>query len=334
MQRLVRPFYQVRENSITSIPVGAVAGILETLGWNIIFASAYVVYGTFVSTLHPVSGLAWMSTFASITAFIISRGTPSNLATLRNANPVLLIVQAASSALSFIILFALLSRERSVSVLALILIIPVINVLVAAVVFGDRASWAWWAVGFLLCLAGTVSFRFYRTSVDPAAMTTVMLAVAYVGMSVASSITRSALTRRGASAAGLTLVGYASTAVLAFAYTSATGLLTFPTLTQVAALFYLGVVPTAAGAIGIQRVLDRIGYPTVEAIGMTKPFLGHLFAMVLALASLGPPPQTLNVMQLAGLCAAAIGAAVCVTFGRPTDDERRRQYSAGKEVKN
>jgi hypothetical protein len=112
------------------------------------------------------------------------------------------------------------------------------------------------------------------------------------------------------------------------------GLLAIPTLKQTAALLYLGVVPTAAGAVGFQRVLDRIGYPTAEAIGMTKPFLGYLFALGLALVGLCPPPQKVNATQLAGLCAAAVGGAVCVTLGRPARDERRRQNLAGKEVKN
>lgn len=317
MQRLIRPPYYVEGRSNTSGYTKAIAGIAEIFGWNIIFASAYVMYGAFVSTLEPVSALAWMSAFAAATALAVSRRTPGDLAKLRRANPILLAVQAASSAISFVILFALLSREHAVSVLALILIIPVMNVIVAAIAFDDGASWAWWATGFLLCLSGTASFRFSGTPTGPGTSAAVALAIAYVCFSVTSSIVKSALTRNGAGAAGVALVGYAATSLTAFAVASAAGLLTVPTYSQIACLFYLGVIPTAAGAIGFQRVLDRVGYPTAEAVGMTKPFLGYLIALGLALAGMAEPPQTLNVVQLGGLCAAVVGSTVCVILGRP-----------------
>lgn len=333
MQRPAGPSYYVQAAPSLSGVVRSVVGVAEIFGWNVVFASAYVVYGAFVAALDPLSALAWMSVFAAMTAFLVSRHAPGGLANLRKVSRTLLAVQVASSAISFLILFALLSREHAVSVLALILITPAVNVLVASVAFGDGASWTWWITGFLICLAGMVVFRFSGSSVEPATKAAMALAVAYVCFNVTSSITRSALTRRGAGAASVTLVGYAATALLAFATAMATGLLTTPTPKEIASLFYLGVVPTAAGAIGFQRVLDRVGYPVAEAVGMTKPFLAYLFALGLALLGACPPPRSLDVDQIAGLCAAVVGAAVCVTLGRPTRDEKKPCNHYSKEVK-
>lgn len=318
MQRAVRSIRQVEGVAAPTSIVRAAKGAAELLGWNIVFASAYVVYSTFVSALDPVSALAWMSAFATVAAFAVGRCSPGELAKLRRANRMLLVVQTLSTAVAFVILFALLSREHAVSVLTLLLVIPVMNVLTAAVIFGDRASWAWWFIGFLLCLTGSVVFRFSGDSAGQAAAVAIALAAAYVLLSVSSSITRSALTRAGVSAAGITLVAYAATCLLAFASAWATGRLALPSLAQLLALAYLGVIPTAAGAIGFQSALDRVGYPTAEAIGMTKPFLGYAFTLALAWVGGCAPPQALAGAQFAGLCVAAIGAAVCVTLGRPT----------------
>jgi drug/metabolite transporter (DMT)-like permease len=325
MDRTVGKSYHVEDESRPSglgrtraliDALARVSGPLQVLGWNVVFASAYIVYAAFVSTLDPVAALAWMPIFAAAAAYAAARRSPGCLK-LRRVNRAVLAAQTASSAISFLILFALLSRESAVPVLALLLITPAVTVIAAALVFGDRAkSWSWWTAGFALCFTGTAVFRFSGRPLETAAASTLALAAGYVVLSVCSSITRSALTRAGASAVGVTLVGYVVTTVLAFALALAIGRVALPSPAQLVALVYLGTVPTAAGAIGYQRALNKVGYPTAEAIGMSKPFLGYLFALAIALTGTASPPQILTAAEYTDLCVAVIGACVCVTLGR------------------
>jgi drug/metabolite transporter (DMT)-like permease len=294
----------------------AVVSFAEVSCWNFIFASAYVVYSSFLSSVNPITSLTWMMMFAAATAFAAHAKSRGTLVGLRDANPVTLLLHTASSSGGFLVLFILLSREGPVSVLVLILLVPLVNVFFASRIFGDGVtSWIRWAVGFVLCVSGTALFRI--TAQGSGKVTVEILVAVYAIFSTCSSISRSALTRGGTSTASITFVSYFITSIVAGSVMIASGHPALPSGSQITALAYLGIVPTAAAAIGYQASLNRLGYPVTEAVGMSKPLFGYLCTLLLAALGIASPPLVLSTSQIAGASAAILGAVICASLSQP-----------------
>ena len=274
-------------------------------------SSAYIVYRNTLTGYPVGASFFWFSLFAFISALCMptTRSPPfyveppgaSWWRSLKKVSLWFYLLDGLLYTLDFAcILYNLHSRELGVVVTILIVaqIRPIATTILGVRFLHDTCkSWTVFVVGGLMTIAGVIIYGYPskdEIGVDTANATflgiNLVILIAFIGLVfevVQGTIDayyrrKTAITQADASAnlfASATILGFIWMLMEHTFIEASPGLPPLPTAAQLAPLAFLGLAPTALGAIMRNVVRDQLGVPTVDVIGNMRP----VFAIIIGL---------------------------------------------------